>query len=55
MIRRLESISNKNITYISLGSKGKLMRSLVISILLYTGESWTLTVELEKKECRLLR
>ena len=34
---------------IPLGSKVKLMRSLVISILLYTCESWTLTAELEKR------
>ena len=34
---------------ISLGSKVKLMRSLVISIFLYTCESWTLTAELEKR------
>ena len=33
---------------ISLGSKVKLMRSLVISIFLYACESWTLTAELEK-------
>ena len=33
---------------ISLGSKVKLMRSLVISIFLYAYESWTLTAELEK-------
>ena len=39
---------------ISLGSKVKLMRSLVISIFLYACESWTLTAELEK-ERRLLR
>ena len=32
---------------ISLGSKVKLMRSLVISIFLYACESWTLTAELE--------
>ena len=32
---------------IFLGSKVKLMRSLVISILLYACESWTLTTELE--------
>ena len=31
---------------ISLGSKVKLMRSLVISIFLYACESWTLTAEL---------
>ena len=34
---------------ISLGSKVKLMRSLVISIFLYACESWNLTAELEKK------
>ena len=34
---------------ISLGSNVKLMLSLVISILLYARESWTLTAELEKK------
>ena len=34
---------------ISLGSKVKLMCSLVISIFLYTCESWTLTAELEKR------
>ena len=34
---------------ISLGSKVKLMRSLVTFIFLYTCESWTLTAELEKK------
>ena len=34
---------------ISLGSKVKLMRSLVISIFMYACESWTLTVELEKR------
>ena len=34
---------------ISLGSKEKLMRSLVISIFLYACESWTLTAELEKR------
>ena len=33
---------------ISLGSKVKLMRSLVISIFMYACESWTLTAELEK-------
>ena len=35
--------------YISLGSKVKLMRSLVIAIFLYACESWILTAELEKK------
>ena len=34
---------------ISLGSKVKLMRSLVISIFLFACESWTLTAEFEKK------
>ena len=34
---------------IPLGSKVKLMRSLVISIFLYACESWTLTAELEKR------
>ena len=35
--------------YVSLGSKVKLMRSLVICIFLYTCESWTLTAEPEKR------
>ena len=39
---------------IYLGSKVKLMRSLVISIVLYACESWTLTAELERRT-RLLR
>ena len=34
---------------ISLGSKVKLMRYLVISIYLYACESWPLTAELEKR------
>ena len=34
---------------VSLGSKVKLMRFLVISIFLYACESWILTAELEKK------
>ena len=34
---------------ISLGSKVKLMRSLVMSIFLYAFESWSLTAELEKR------
>ena len=34
---------------ISLGSKVKLIRPLVISIFLYACESWTLTGELEEK------
>ena len=34
---------------ISVGSKEKLMRSLVISIFLYACESWTLAAELEKR------
>ena len=33
----------------SLGSKVKLMHSLVISIFLYACKSWTLTAELEKR------
>ena len=33
---------------ISLGSKVKLMRSLVISIFLYVCESWTLTAGIQK-------
>ena len=34
---------------ISLGSKVKLIRSLVISVFLYACESWTLIVHLEKR------
>ena len=34
---------------VSIGSKVKLMRSLVMFIFLYACESWTLTAELEKK------
>ena len=34
---------------ISLGSKVKLVRPLVICIFLYACESWTLTAELEKR------
>ena len=34
---------------ISLGSKVKLIRSLIISIVLYACDSWTLTAELDKK------
>ena len=37
---------DKNIT---LNSKIRLMRSLVISIFLYACESWTLTVDLERR------
>ena len=40
---------------VSLRSKVKLMGSLVISIVLYACESWTLTAELEKKKHRPLR
>ena len=50
-ITKLKPIWRDNI---SLGSKMKLMRSLVIPIFLYACESWTLTAELEK-ERRLLR
>ena len=39
--------SNKNIC---IGSKVKLMRSLVISEFLYACESWTLTAEVEKRK-----
>ena len=39
---------------ISLGSKVKLMRSLVISIFLYACESWTLTAELREKNAGFL-
>ena len=35
---------------VSLGSKVKLMHSLVISIFLYACESWSLTAELERKK-----
>ena len=44
--KKLKPIWRDNI---SLGSKVKLMRSLVISIFLYACESWTLTAELEKR------
>ena len=46
-LTKLKSIWRDN--NISLGSKVKLMRSLVISIFLYACESWTLTAELEKR------
>ena len=36
--------------YISLGSKVKLMRFIVISIFPYACESWTFTAELEKRK-----
>ena len=39
---------------IFLGSKVKLMRSLVISIFLYACESWTLSAELEKERGPLI-
>ena len=45
-LKKLKPIWRDNI---SLGSKVKLMRSLVISIFLYACESWTLTAELEKR------
>ena len=47
-LTKLNSIWRDN--NISLGSKVKLMRSLVISIFLYACESWTLTAELEKRK-----
>ena len=40
------NLADKNI---SLGSKVKLMRSLVIPIFLYACDSWTLTAEVEKR------
>ena len=47
-LKKLRPIWRDN--YVSLGSKVKLMRSLVISIFLYACESWTLTAELERKK-----
>ena len=44
---RLESVWIDKI--ISLSSKIRLMLSLVTSIFLYAGESWTLTAELQRK------
>ena len=46
-LTKLELIWRDN--KLSLGSKVKLMRSIVISIFLYACESWTLTAELEKE------
>ena len=46
-LTKLKSIWRDN--NISLESKVKLMRSLVISIFLYALESWTLTEKLEKR------
>ena len=46
-LTKLKPIWRDNNIY--LGSKVKLMRSLVISIFLYACESWTLTAELEKR------
>ena len=46
-LTKLKSIWRDN--KISLGSKVKLMRSLVTSIFLYALESWTLATELEKR------
>ena len=44
---RLKPIWNdQNIT---LGSKVRLMRTLIISILLYACETWTLTIELQRR------
>ena len=39
----------RRVNNISLGSKVKVVRSLVIFIFLYACESWTLTAELEKR------
>ena len=44
---RLKTIWSDN--YISLSSKIRLMRSLVISVLLYACETWTLTADILKK------
>ena len=58
LVRTTEQLYDKALTKlkpicrdnnISLGSKVKLMRSLVISIFLYACESWTLNAELEKR------
>ena len=46
-LTKLKSIWRDN--NISLGSKVKLMRSLVISVFLYACVSWTLTAELEQR------
>ena len=46
-LKKLKPIWRDN--NISLGSKVKLMRSLIISIFLYACELWTLTAELEKR------
>ena len=46
-VTRLKPIWNdQNIT---LGSKVRLMRTIIISILLYACETWTLTVELQRR------
>ena len=46
-LTRLKSVLNDR--SISLRSKKRLMRSLVTSIFLYACESWTLTIELQRK------
>ena len=46
-LKKLKPIWRDN--NVSLGSKAKLMRSLVITVFLYACESWTLTAELEKR------
>ena len=51
-LKKLKPIWRDNIVFI--GSKVKLMRSLVISIFLYACESWILAAELEKKKHRPL-
>ena len=48
-LTKLKPIGEITDNNISLGSKVKLMCSLVISIFLYACESWTLTVELENR------
>ena len=46
-LKKLKLVRRDN--SISLGSKVKLMRSFVISIILHACESWTLTAELERR------
>ena len=48
-LTKLKPIWRDNNIHVSLGSKVKLMCSLVIFIFLYACESWTLTAELKKR------
>ena len=53
-LTRLKPVWNNRRIYLS--SKIRLMRSLVTSIFLYAGESWTLTAELQRrKQAREMR